>query len=375
MNNQENQVKQKNALLNLDVKDISKEEDRKIFFSEKGHGIARYDVVNHEIFLKLDANMKGFFWRANEIDVSQEKRSFDNDMTDADRFVFTANLKRQILLDTVQGRAPTTVFLPHCTDPALENCITTWAFFETIHSESYTHIIRAIYPDPKVVFDDLPNILEIVDCAKEITKAYEDCMENPTKENMWLALMAANALEAVRFYVSFICTFSFLERGMVEGSAKIIKMIARDENEHLALVQHILKVLVATDPEFAEIAVRCKDKATAIFKAAGEQEKEWAKFLFSQGPVLGLNYQTMCKYIDDYLLPRRMNAVGLSTDKSYKGKNPYPWADKHFSNASTQVAPQEVELSSYVSSSLNNNLSNENSKQELKSLWTDEIDL
>ncbi len=364
-----------NTLLHLNVGKISEEEDRKIFFSEKGHGIARYDVVNHDIFLKVDAKMKGFFWRPVEIDVSQEKSSFEKGMTDADRFVFTSNLKRQILLDTVQGRAPTAVFLPHCTDPALENCITTWAFFETIHSESYTHIIRAIYPDPKVVFDDLPNILEIVDCAKEITEAYENCIKSPTKENLYLALIAANALEAIRFYVSFICTFSFLERGLVEGSAKIVKMIARDENEHLALVQHILKVVVATDPEFAEIAERCKDKAIHIFKSAGKQEKAWAKYLFSRGPVLGLNYQTMEKYIDDYLVPRRMDAIGLINDKSYKGKNPYPWSDKHFSNASTQVAPQEVEISSYISSSLNNNLNSDNSTAELNSLWADDLDL
>lgn len=364
-----------NQLLKLNVGQISKEEDRKIFFSAKGHGIARYDVVNHDIFLKLDAKMKGFYWRAVEIDVSREKNDFDNNATEEDRFVFTSNLKRQIVLDTVQGRAPTTVFLPHCTDPALENCITTWAFFETIHSESYTHIIRAIYSDPKVIFDDLPNISEIVDCASEITEAYENCIVNPTKENLWLALMAANALEAIRFYVSFICTFSFLERGIFEGSAKIVKMIARDENEHLALVQHILKTLVATDPEFAEISVRCKDKAIAIFKSAAEQEKNWVKYLFSRGPILILSEQTMIKYIDEYLVPRRMNAAGLSNDKSYKGKNPFPWSEKHFSNAKTQVAPQEVELASYVSSSLNNNLNNEQISDNLTQLWENEVEL
>ena len=214
----------------------------KLFFGEEGHGLSRYDVVRYPTLIKLNEKMQSFFWRPVEIDMSQEKRSFDS-MTESEKFVFTSNLKRQILLDSIQGRAPSLVFLPHCTDPSLENCIVTWGFFETIHSESYTHILRAIYPDPSVVFDDLPNIKEIADCATSITQAYDNLMNHTSKKNIYLALIAANALEAIRFYVSFACTFSFLERGLVEGSAKMVKLIARDEAEHLALVQHIIKLL------------------------------------------------------------------------------------------------------------------------------------
>ena len=325
----------------------------KLFFGDSGHGISRYDVVRYPILQKLNNKMQGFFWRPNEIDMSQEKRSFEK-MTNAEQFVFTANLKRQILLDSIQGRAPALTFLPKCTDPMLENCLLTWSFFETIHSESYTHIIRAIYPDPKIIFDDLPNIKEIANCAVSITNSYDEFITNPTKENLYLALVSANALEAIRFYVSFACTFSFLERGMVEGSAKMVKFIARDEAQHLALVQHIIKVLPQDDPEFKQIILDNQEKARAIFVEAGNQEKEWANFLFKDGAILGLNENILSDYVD-YLLNRRMAAIGL-IDRGSKMEHPLPWIEKHFTSDNSQVAPQEVEISSYVTSSVKNDI-------------------
>jgi len=341
----------------------------KLFLGKSGHGISRYDIVSHPIFTKLNNTMQGFFWRPNEIDMSQEKRSFDK-MTESEKFLFTSNLKRQILLDSVQGRAPSLVFLPHCTDPSLENCILTWGFFESIHSESYTHIIRAIYPDPSVIFEDLPNIKEISDCATSVTNAYDDFITNPNKANLYLALIAANALEAVRFYVSFACTFSFLERGMVEASAKIIKLIARDEAEHLALTQHILKILPKEDPEFEQIIKDNEDKARKIFMEAGEQEKQWARYLFKNGPVIGLNENMLCEYVD-YLLAKRMKAVNLTMETGYKGNHPLPWVEKHFTNSNSQVAPQEVEISSYLSSSIINDITDAN----LEDSWKQNLDM
>lgn len=333
-----------------------------IFFGECGHGISRYDKVSHPIFQTLNEKMKSFYWNPKEIDMSQEKRSFES-MTESEKFVFTSNLKRQILLDSVQGRAPGLVFLPYCTDPSLENCILTWGFFESIHSESYTHILRAIYPDPSVVFDDLVNIKEIADCATEVTNAYNNLMNNPSYKNLYLALIAANALEAIRFYVSFACTFSFLERGLVEGSAKTVKLIARDEAEHLALTQHMLKILNKNE-KFIPIIKESHDEAVSIFKAAAKQEKIWAKFLFKKGPILGLNEDMLCHYIDE-LEVKRMRAVNLTTAQSTKESAVLPWLNKHFTNKNSQVAPQEVEVSSYLTSSVDNDLKS----VDLKKMW------
>lgn len=341
----------------------------RMFFGESGHGISRYDIVRYPIFTKLDKQMKSFFWQPHEIDMSQEKRSYES-LTHSEKFVFTSNLKRQILLDSVQGRAPGLAFLPFCTDSTLENCILTWGFFEGIHSESYTHILRAIYPDPSSIIEDIPNIQEIADCAHDITQAYDQLRVNPNMDNLYLALIAANALEAIRFYVSFACTFSFLERGLVEGSAKIIKMIARDENVHLSLTQHIIKNLLKDDPMYEKVIARNQEKARQIFLSAGAQEKQWAKFLFKNGPILGLSEDILCQYVD-YITIRRMKAIGLTSDISYKGNNPIPWIDKHLTSNNTQVAPQEVELSSYVVSSITNDMETADLEKE----WNQKIDI
>lgn len=326
-----------------------------LFFGSNGHGLSRYDVVRYPQLLKLNEKMQSFYWRPVEVDMSAERASF-NKMNDAERFVFTSNLRRQILLDSIQGRAPALAFLPHCTDPSLENCILTWGFFESIHSDSYTHIIRAIYPDPSHVFDEIPQIAQIADCATSIGRAYDTLQCSPSKEALYLALVAANALEALRFFVSFACTFSFAERGLVEGSAKVVKFIARDENAHLALVQTVLKLLPQDDPEFVTIAQDLQPQALAIFEEAADQEKQWVKYLFSKGAVLGLTEDILNRYID-YLLPRRLFAAGISRTRG-AGDHPLPWVEKWYSNTSTQVAPQEVEIASYLTSSVVNDLNN-----------------
>jgi len=326
-----------------------------LFFGESGHGLARYDIPRYPIFKKMNDKMRSLYWNFEEVDMSQEKASF-NKMTDAEQWVFTENLKRQILLDSIQGRAPALVFLPHCTDSSLENCLTTWQFFESLHSESYTYIIKAIYPDPTVVYDAIPSIRPIADCAISISTVYDHMMAHPNKENLFLALIAANALEALRFFVSFACTFSFAERGLVEASAKQVKFIARDETQHLALVQHLLKALLKDDPEFVEIMGDLRPQAIQLFDETAEQEKQWCPYIFQHGSVLGLNEKILSDYID-YLLPRRKAAAGLTTTTRFERTNPIPWIDKWLSDSSYQPAPQEVEGTAYLTSSLKNDVS------------------
>jgi len=327
----------------------------KMFFGDEGHGIARYDNPRHPIFLTMNDKMRSFYWNPKEVDLSQDKMSF-NKMTDAEQFVFTSNLQRQILLDSIQGRSPSLVFIPHCTDSTLENCLLTWGFFESLHSESYTHVIRAIYPNPSVVFDDIPGIRPIVDCAASITSAYDRMIQTPNKENLYLALIAANALEALRFYVSFACTFSFGERGLVEGSAKEVKLIARDETQHMALIQHILKRLTKDDPEFVQIIGDLRPQAIQIFDETADQEKAWLPYIFQHGPIMGLNEKIGVDYID-HLLPRRKAAAGLTTTTKFEKENPIPWINAWLTDANSQPAPQESESTAYLTSSLRNDIS------------------
>jgi ribonucleoside-diphosphate reductase beta chain len=260
----------------------------------------------------------------------------------------------------VQGRAPTIAFGPICSLPELETWITTWAFSETIHSRSYTHIIRNIYPNPSKVFDEIMDIPEIVECAGDISKYYDDLIEYNNaprddeylynayqhKKALWLALMSVNVLEGVRFYVSFACSWAFAEVKRMEGNAKIIKFIARDENLHLAGTQQLLKALPKEDPEFAQIAEETRDECCKLFVDAVEQEKAWASYLFKDGSMVGLNETLLSEYIE-WIANKRMTALGLTT--KYKGgSNPLPWTQKWISGAEVQVAPQETEITSYV---------------------------
>ena len=340
------------------------------FLDESGaHPIQRYDVLKYRQFDKLTDKQLGFFWRPEEVDVLRDSKDF-KELTEHEQHIFTSNLKRQILLDSVQGRSPNLAFLPIATIPELETWIQTWAFNETIHSRSYTHIIRNVYSDPSVIFDELTDIKEIVDCAKDISRYYDDLIEmvqyynllgygthtvngntvvvdrRDLKKKLWLCLNSVNALEGIRFYVSFACSWAFAELKKMEGNAKIIKLIARDENVHLGSTQTLLKLLPQDDPDYASIKEETRAECELMFLAAAAQEKAWAHYLFKDGSMIGLNEQLLSQYVD-WLTCKRMTAVGLNCGMK-PGSNPLPWTAKWIAGAEVQVAPQETEISSYV---------------------------
>jgi ribonucleoside-diphosphate reductase beta chain len=342
--------------------------------------IARYDRQKYAWVEKLTDRQLGFFWRPEEIDIYKDSKDF-KELTVHEQHIFTSNLKRQILLDSVQGRAPTMAFGPICSLPELETWITTWTFSETIHSRSYTHIIRNIYSNPSKVFDEIMDIPEITECAGDISKYYDDLIKlnamserdimnsddfTPSehmynhKKALWLALMSVNILEGVRFYVSFACSWAFAEVKKMEGNAKIIKLIARDENLHLAGTQQLLKALTKEDEDFSKIAEETKDECIKLFVDAVNQEKLWAKYLFKDGSMIGLNEHLLSEYIE-WIANKRMTAVGLPT--TYKGgSNPLPWTQKWISGSDVQVAPQETEITSYISGGVKKDVNNDTFK-------------
>jgi ribonucleoside-diphosphate reductase beta chain len=320
------------------------------FFGEPVN-IARYDKQRYNIFEKLTEKQLGFFWRPEEVDLSRDSKDFKT-LNDHEKHIFTSNLKRQILLDSVQGRAPSLAFLPVCSLPELETWIQTWAFYETIHSRSYTHIIRNVYSDPSRVFDEMLEIQEIADCAADISKYYDKLVsynnviryDYDHKKALWLCLNAVNALEGVRFYVSFACSWAFAEVKKMEGNAKIIKLIARDENVHLASTQNLLKILPKEDPDFQRIQEETRDECIELFYNVVAQEKAWAHYLFQNGSMIGLNEQLLCDYVD-HIAAKRMGNIGLN---GKPGPNPLPWTAKWIAGSDVQVAPQETEISSYI---------------------------
>jgi len=356
-----------------------------MFFGESLN-IARYDIQKYPVFEKLIDKQISFFWRPEEIDLSMDRKDFST-LQDHEKHIFLSNLKYQILLDSVQGRSPNIAFLPVISIPELETWVETWAFYETIHSRSYTHIIRNIVVDPSEVFDTILDNKEIIQRAKSVTKYYDEFIElqnyynllgegvftikneqgdqkiikvsmRELKRLLYLNMVAVYALEAIRFYVSFACSFSFAERKLMEGNAKVIRFIARDEALHANGTQQIINLIQRgmEGTDFKEIAESCRDDVIDIFAEVSQQEKEWANYLFSKGSVIGLNKDILGKYVE-YITDVRLKSIGFdsmfNTNIEY---NPIPWIDSWLSSDAVQVAPQETELVSYLIGAVDSNI-------------------
>ncbi|ENJ5622195.1 ribonucleotide-diphosphate reductase subunit beta [Shigella flexneri] len=378
------------TVFNTNPVDVLKEP---MFFGS-GLGIARYDIQRHKVFEDLTEKQLSFFWRPEEVNLMMDAAQF-NKLPQYQQNIFTNNLKYQSLLDSIQGRAPSAVLMSLISDPSLDTWVATWTFSETIHSRSYTHIMRNLYTDPSKVFDEIVLDEAIMKRAESIGRYYddvlvktrywenakadieyqkeinadkdviEDAIEHETywkrelMKSLYLCLHVINALEAIRFYVSFACTFNFHKNmEIMEGNAKIMKFIARDEQLHLKGTQYIIRQLqLGTDgDEWVKIAKECEQEAVDIFMEVNRQEKDWAVHLFKDGDVPGLNTNSMWSFID-YLTVSRMKQCGLPcpiTDAPVK--HPYPWIREYLNSDNVQSAPQEVELSSYLVAQIDNDV-------------------
>ena len=336
-------------------------------------GVQRYDSSKYPAFENLTKSQLGYFWRPEEVSLQKDRADYQN-LTPEQKHIFTSNLKYQIMLDSVQGRAPGMAFAPYCSLPELESCMNVWQFMEMIHSRSYTYIIKNVYSDPSEVFDTILEDEKILQRAESVTSSYDDFVNEAHKydsSNLWdfaingisigkqeryelkrklyRAVANVNILEGIRFYVSFACSFAFGELKLMEGSAKIISLISRDENQHLAITQNILnKWKDGDDPEMEQIAEEERENTTRMFKKTVDEEKAWAKYLFKDGSMIGLNDKLLGQYVE-WVANRRMKAIGLDTIYDVSARNnPLPWTQHWISSKGLQVAPQETEVESYV---------------------------
>ena len=357
------------TVFNSEVHDPKKQP---MFFG-KPLGIQRYDSYKYPIFEKLTTQQLGYFWRPEEVSLQKDRGDYQT-LRPEQKHIYTSNLKYQIMLDSVQGRGPGLAFLPYCSLPELEACMTVWEFMEMIHSRSYTYIIKNIYSDPSEVFDTILIDDRVMERAQSVTESYDDFIRDaqeygnsnswihnldkvPTaqqslkdvKRKLYRAIANVNILEGIRFYVSFACSFAFGELKLMEGSAKIISLIARDENQHLALTQNILnKWKQGDDPDMKQIAKEEEEWVYTMFKRAVDEEKRWADYLFKDGSMIGLN-DTLLKQYVEWIANRRLKAIGLKPVYDIPAKNnPLPWTEYWISSKGLQVAPQETEVESYV---------------------------
>ena len=370
-------------------------------FFGSGLGIARYDIQRHKVFEELTEKQLGFFWRPEEVNLMMDRSQFER-LLPHQQDIFISNLKYQTLLDSIQGRAPAAVLAALVSDPSLDTWIQTWTFSETIHSRSYTHIMRNLFADPGVIFDEIILDDAIMARAESISVLYDDVIkktrlwhnaqeahqyaletrnENPDinefqidlrlatgkevkakralMKSIYLCMHSINALEAIRFYVSFACTFNFHKNmEIMEGNSKIMKFIARDEQLHLKGTQQIIRNWQkGEDGEiWVEIAKECEAEAVEIFMDVNRQEKEWARHLFRNGGLPGLNVEILCQFID-YLTVSRMKAAGLPCDIVLEStRHPIPWIREYLNSDLVQAAPQEVEISSYLVAQIDNDV-------------------
>ena len=336
-------------------------------------GVQRYDTFKYPAFDKLTTQQLGYFWRPEEVSLQKDRGDYQ-ELRPEQRHIYTSNLKYQIMLDSVQGRAPGMAFLPYCSLPELESCMEVWSFMEMIHSRSYTYIIKNVYANPSEVFDTIIKDDRILERAASVTKSYDDFINyaqewgqgnlwrndskgSPSaewtrkdlKKHLYRAVANVNILEGIRFYVSFACSFAFGELKLMEGSAKIIGLIARDENQHLAITQNILNNWrKGDDPEMIDIVKEEEEWTYKMFDMCVNEEKKWAEYLFKHGTMIGLNDKLLQKYVE-WIANKRLRAIGLKPvyDQPLKN-NPLPWTEHWISSKGLQVAPQETEVESYI---------------------------
>lgn len=329
-----------------------------IFLGVEGTtGLSRSDVVKYPIFTKQSDLMWSYYWRPQEINLSKDRSDF-NALDEAEKFIFLSNLKLQITLDSQQSLCLAQAFLPILTNPEIKRCINTIEFFEEIHAFSYEYIVKNVFNDPSEIFSDIHEIDSVVQYSSSISKYYDDLITMIAKYRLgmvskevlykpiWLCLYAISAMEALRFYTSFCCTFAFGERGTMVGNASEIRLIANDEALHVAFVAQLLKLLPFDDPAFMDIKHDCFEEATFIYLQAVQEEKDRAKYLFSRGTMIGLSEEILCSQID-HMAAKRMNLVGLEYPYEAPKNSPVPFMNRWLNEGNTQVAPQETELTGY----------------------------
>ena len=336
-------------------------------------GVQRYDNFKYPVFDKLTQTQLGYFWRPEEVSLQKDRADYQQ-LRPEQKHIFTSNLKYQIMLDSVQGRGPGMAFMPYCSLPELESAMSIWQTMEMVHSRSYTHIIKNVYPDPSVVFDEIITDERILERAATVTEAYDDFLQaahlydtgnmwkgdwkdSPTaqwelkelKRKLYRAVANVYILEGIRFYVSFACSFAFGENKLMEGNAKIISLIARDESQHMTITQNILnKWKAGDDPEMVEIVKEEEQNVYKMFEKCVEEEVIWADYLFKDGSMIGLNAKLLQKYVE-WTANKRMKSIGMKpTFDAPLNNNPLPWTQHWLSSRGLQVAPQETEVESYV---------------------------
>ena len=335
---------------------------RKMFLDPEGPvTVQRFEEVKYPKLTKFEETARGFFWVPEEVSLTKDKIDH-KESSDAIKHIFTSNLLRQTALDSIQGRAPSQIFGPVSSIPELEALILTWGFFETsIHSKSYSHIIRNVYGVPKEEFNKIHSTTEIANMASNVCKYYDylhklNCQkeigemlvsEREHIKAIWMALHASYALEALRFMVSFATSLAMVENKIYIGNGNIISLILQDEILHSEWTAWIINNVVKEDERFADIVDECAAEVYQLYMDVINEEKAWADYLFTKGVVIGLNAEILKDFVD-YTAYTKLKDIGIKYMSPHPKSSPIPWFNKHININKKQAALQETESTSYV---------------------------
>jgi len=343
---------------------------RKMFLDPEGPvTVQRFEEVKYPKLQKFEELARGFFWVPEEISLTKDKMDH-KEASDAVKHIFTSNLLRQTALDSIQGRAPFQVFGPVCSIPELEALTLTWSFFETsIHSKSYSHIIRNVYGVPKDEFNKIHDTAEIIGMAANIGRYYEalhilnsrkelgeEIELHTHKRAIWMALHASYALEALRFMVSFATSLAMVENKIYIGNGNIISLILQDEILHSEWTAWLINNVIKDDPDFIPIAEECTAEVYALYMEVIKEEKEWADYLFNKGVVIGINANILKDFVD-YTAFTKLKDIGIKYLGDHPKSSPIPWFNRHVDINKKQTALQENESTNYVIGVMSDNVS------------------
>lgn len=335
-----------NTVLNKKHFDTTKQP----LFLGESLSLQRYDKFKYPIFFELFKTQESFFWWPHEITLQKDRNDY-KDLSDIERFVFDSNLRFQTLGDSMLSRSIHSLS-EYVSNPELEICMNTWAHMEGIHSYSYSYLLNNVYYNPTEFFDSImsdENILKRADLIKENYDKIlgKDGSEKNIKDKIFNCIVSTNVMEGLVFYVSFACSFYFGYRGQMEGNSKIIKLIQRDESQHFAITQNLLKILKEEENEgFCDIFSKNEQKIYDMYEEACKNESKWCDYLFSRGELLGLNSEILSGYAR-WLADTRLRSLGLKKIFNEKSNPIAGWMDSYLDSSKIQVAPQETEITSY----------------------------
>lgn len=330
--------------------------ETKIFLG-KYSGLQRFDNYQYKFAKNIEAKMRNAFWNPEEISLVSDRVKYP-DLPEHAKEILTQNLLFQTLMDSGQARGLDNVLSPITTSPEWEAVFRTQAYFEHIHSLTYSHIIREVYPDATKVFDSIsqyPEIQHRIDTEIAaydalISNEFSELSDDKKRELILELLVKVFALEGVKFYVSFLTTYMINNSygNKIQGITRLIKLINFDEDIHVTVFSGLLNILRKTEKEgFVDImnSSQYETMVKDTFSDVAKSEIKWGKYLLSIGNIPSLTPKVLSNFVN-YYVADRMEKLKIEVT-AVKADDTVEWFKTYKNIDLDNTAGQESEGLSY----------------------------